>query len=212
MKKMPYKIIAALGDSITDGYCDETSAGWFGRMSSKISAAKPGSFGFSNLSQSGDRVCDAFHRLCSELLSRDAADVLLIAVGVNDLIRGGEADSPTNLSKYLRVEYWNRLLDVAQKNANDVVVLDILPIRQEFFPWRNDDGVNLWWHNKDIVEYNDLIAEICKERKIPFIRRYEKWAGRDLAALYADFVHPNGAGHQLIADEVFEELAKLKIL
>lgn len=209
---MSYKIIAALGDSITNGYWDETFAGWFGRLSAKISAiTQPQTFGFNNISQSGDRVGDAFHRLGAELLTRDEVDTLIIAIGVNDLVRGPNADSPTDLSRHLRAEYWDRLLDLAQKNVKNIVVLDILPVREELVPYRDDYGDNIWWMNRDIAEYNDLIAEICAARKIAFVRRYDKWIARDLSKFYADDAHPNGAGHSLIADEVFEELSKLKI-
>ncbi|MCL2331788.1 MAG: SGNH/GDSL hydrolase family protein [Proteobacteria bacterium] len=208
---MSYKVIAALGDSITNGYWDETFAGWFGRMAARISAARPQAFGFYNLSQDGDRICDAYHRLGAELLTRYPADILIIAIGVNDLLRGPDSDSPTDLSPHLRAEYWNRLLDIAQKNIKNIIVLDILPIREELIPIEESDG-NMWWHNADIAEYNDLIAKICRERKIPFVRRYDAWATRDLSKLYADDAHPNGAGHQMIADEVVAELEKLKLL
>jgi len=204
---MSYKVIAALGDSITNGYWDETFAGWFGRLAAKISAANQQRFGFSNLSQDGDRICDAFHRVGAELLTRDGADVLLVAIGVNDLIRSPNADSPTDLSPHLRKEYWTRLLDLAQKNAENIIILDVLPIREELTP-----RDNLWFRNADIVEYNDLIAEICAARKIPFVRRYDKWKARDLATLYVDEAHPTGAGHQIIADEIYDELKKLGVI
>jgi len=206
------KVIAALGDSITNGYWDETFAGWFGRLSAKLSAEHPEAFGFYNLAQDGDRVCDAFHRLGAELLTRYEVDMLLIAIGVNDLICGPDSDSPTDLSRHLRNEYWNRILDIAQKNVKHIVVLDILPIREELMPNQDTDGTHIWWHNKDITEYNELISKICAARKIPLIRRHLTWAARDLSKFYADDAHPNGAGHALIADEVYEELKKLKLI
>ncbi len=42
------KIIAALGDSITQGYFDSTGAGWFGRLAAKISENQ--TCGFHNIS------------------------------------------------------------------------------------------------------------------------------------------------------------------
>jgi lysophospholipase L1-like esterase len=39
---MAYKLIGAIGDSITDGFWDDNTAmGWFGRLGSKISAKHP---------------------------------------------------------------------------------------------------------------------------------------------------------------------------
>ncbi|MDR1207200.1 MAG: SGNH/GDSL hydrolase family protein [Rickettsiales bacterium] len=221
---MPLKVIAALGDSVTNGYWDsDTFQGWFGRLSAKITAANPPldengkvkkgamKYGFNNISYDGDRVCDAFHRLSAEGCSRDI-DILLICIGGNDLVRSPTPDSPTDLSEHVRAEYWHRMLDLAKKNIAQVVVLDILPRYK-------DDTVAYGWFDAPMHEYNsdrmicnDQIAKICAEKNIPFIRRYDKWAARDLSRYYADTSHPNAAGHSLIADEVYEELMKLKII
>lgn len=220
---MPLKIIAALGDSVTNGYWDETFQGWFGRMAAKISAANPpldengkvkrgvAKFGFVNISYDGDRVCDAFHRLASEGLSRDI-DILIIKIGGNDLIRSPNSDSPMDLSEHGRAEYWHKLLDLAKKNIPHVIVLGITPRYK-------DDAVAYGWfdapmheYNSDRIEYNKQIAEICAMKNIPFINQWDKWISRDLSKYVVDYDHPNGAGHQLIADEVYEELQKLKLV
>ena len=208
---MAYKVIATLGDSITNGYWDETFAGWTGRLAEKISAAYPKSFGFHNLAQDGDRISDFYHRFAAECCSREI-DILILTASGNDLIRSPNPDSPQDLSEHLRDEYWHKLLQLAQKNISQIVVLDVLPRHQ-------DDQVDYGWFdapmyepNTDRIEYNDQVEKICKQYNIPFIRRYDKWAKRDLSKYYADHAHPNGAGHQLIADEVFEELKKLGIL
>ena len=208
---MSYKIIAALGDSITQGAFDETGKGWFGRLSEKVAARSLATGGNTfcshNMSMSGDRICDAYHRFAAEALTRDI-DVLIIAIGCNDLVRCGAPDAPTDLSPGLCDRYWNWLLDMAIKNIPTVLVLDILPIIESD---RDVDDTE-YEYNKDIKEYNDLIEKICSEKGIRFIRRAHNWEKRKLAEYYIDWGHPNGAGHQLIADEVYEELEKLKII
>ena len=206
---MSYKIVAALGDSVTNGFWDETFAGWFGRLATKISATYPKSFGFNNLSQDGDRVCDFFHRFAAEGLSRDI-DILIITVSGNDLIRNPNIDSPTDLSVHLRNEYWERLLDLTQKNIPNILVLDALPRRND--KTADHEGridVPMFEPNADRIEYNAQVAKICADRKISFMRRFDKWTKLDLSEYYVDLVHPNGKGHQLIADEVYAELEKL---
>ncbi|MDD4556616.1 MAG: SGNH/GDSL hydrolase family protein [Alphaproteobacteria bacterium] len=207
---MSYKVIAALGDSVTNGYWDETFSGWFGRLASKISAAHSKSFGFHNLSQDGDRISDFFHRFASEGLSREI-DILIITVSGNDLIRSPEPDSPQDLSEHLRNEYWHKLLDLAQKNIPQIIVMDALPRHK-------DNTIAYGWFdapmhepNSDRIEYNNQIAQICKNRGIPFFRRYDKWVERDLSKYYVDTAHPNGDGHQLIANELYDELEKLGV-
>ena len=143
---MSYKVIAALGDSVTNGYWDETFQGWFGRLAEKISAAYPQSFGFHNLSQDGDRVSDFFHRFAAEGLSREI-DFLIITASGNDLIRSPNTDSPQDLSEHLRNEYWAKLLDLAQKNVSKIVVIDALPRHK-------DDTIAYGWFNAPMHEPN----------------------------------------------------------
>ncbi|MCL2439362.1 MAG: SGNH/GDSL hydrolase family protein [Alphaproteobacteria bacterium] len=208
---MSYKIIAALGDSITNGYWDSNFSGWFGRLAARLSLERPQAFGFNNCSQNGDRICDAFHRFGAEVMTREV-DILLIAIGLNDLIRSSEADSPLDLSPHLRAEYWNRLLDAAAKNCGRVVVFDILPVRENMMPCTEGNGLTMFWKNSDIVEYNDQIAELCASRGIPFVRRYHRWIERDLAHYYFDEAHPNEAGHTLLAEKVYKELTTLGVI
>ena len=205
---MAHKVVAVLGDSIAQGYVDETGIGWFGRLAEKISTR--GMFGFHNMSMAGDNVADAYHRFVSECITRDI-DILIITIGCNDTVRRGAPDAPMDLSPVLRGRYWKWLLDTARKNIDTVVVFDVMPVREDANNGEYDDE-NDHSYNRDIKEYNDFIAGICAERGIPFLRRYDKWAERDLEKYYVDFGHPNGAGHQLIADEVYAELEKLKII
>jgi lysophospholipase L1-like esterase len=168
-------------------------------------------YGFNNISMDGDRVCDAFHRLASEGCSRDI-DILFISIGGNDVIRSPNPDSPMDLSEHARAEYWHKLLDLAKKNIPQIVVLGILP------RYKDDETAYGWFDapmhelNADRVAYNDQIARICAENNVPFIKRFDEWAARNLSEYYADTSHPNSAGHQLIADEVFAELEKLGII
>lgn len=204
---MSYKVIAVLGDSISQGLFDESGFGWFGRLSNMISN-KNEKYAFHNISMNGDKICDSYHRFASECTTRDI-DTLIIAVGTNDLLRQGSPDAQLDISKELRGQYWDSLLDMAKTKIKQIVVLDVLPVREEI----EDDGeVDIYQFNKDIEEYNKQIEKICSEKKIIFIKLYDKWAKRDLSDYYVDSGHPNGAGHQLIADEVFEELNKLGIL
>jgi len=221
---MPLKVIAALGDSVTNGYWDsETFQGWFGRLAAKILAAYPPldengkvkkgaeKFGFVNISYDGDRVCDAVHRLAAEGCSRDI-DILIIRIGANDLIRSPNPDSPMDLSEHCRGEYWHKLLELAKKNIKTIIVLDTLPRYQETEVAYGWFDAPMFEPNADKIAYNEQIAEICKSHNVPFLRFYDRWAKRDLSEYYVDYGHPNAKGHQLIADELYEEIEKLGIL
>ena len=203
---MSYKVIGAMGDSITNGYWDEEGIGWFGRLGRKILKDFPKQYGFTNISQNGDRICDAFHRLGSDALTRDI-DILIVAIGINDVIQR-VSDPVTDMSLALRGEYWRSFLDLAQQNYKQILILDILPVREELYPV--DDSSGAFFHKNNVsIEYNQLIKKLCQERNIPFFARYENWKNRNLADFYDDTAHPNTKGHEAIADEVYKELLKI---
>lgn len=208
---MSYNIIGVLGDSIANGYFDEEGLGWFGRISQKIAKTFPHQYGFNNMSQAGDRVCDVYHRLLSEASSREI-DILIFAVGVNDLTRRNSPNAPEDLSPLLRSQYWDRIFDFSKKYGYKFVVLDILPVIEEGGEQYDENGPIYYNFNKDIIEYNKLLKEKCQSKGILFIERFDNWQNKNLKDLYFDSLHPNAKGHQIIADEVYAALSDLKII
>ena len=208
---MTYIVIGAIGDSITQGYFDEEGLGWFGRLSQKIAKTFPLKYGFNNMSESGDRICDAYYRLTSEL-TKDC-NILIFAIGVNDIVRRGNADTQEDLSPLLRSKYWDKCFTLAKKTEAKILVLDILPIIEiaDGVMYDEEDPA-LYYFNKDIVEYNKLLKTKCLENDAIFVERYKNWEDRNLSELYLDTVHPNAKGHQLIADEVYDALVRLKLI
>ncbi|MDR1026775.1 MAG: SGNH/GDSL hydrolase family protein [Lactobacillus sp.] len=203
-------VIGVIGDSITNGYNDEEGLGWFGRMSQKIASNFTGQFAFCNMAKSGDMVPDAYHRMAAETMTK-SIDILLVMVGVNDIIRSPNKEAGTSLSDYGRDRYWVKMLDVANASGAEVVVFDILPSYEKALPFVCDRG-ELYFLNSDIEKHNQLIENLCKERGMKFVKRYDDWLKKNLKNLYSDAVHPNAKGHQVIAEEVYEELWRQGIL
>ncbi|MDD4555959.1 MAG: SGNH/GDSL hydrolase family protein [Alphaproteobacteria bacterium] len=203
------KRIGFIGDSVTAGYCDETGAGWAGRLSQKIGTNYPNKYFFYNLSEGGDRICDAYHHVCSEVVKKDT-DILIIAIGINDIVHRSSPDEQCDLSEFLRKKYWQKLFEITKKLKIKTVVLDILPVIEEEAIY--DDEPSLYNFNEDVKKYNQILKELCQQNGASFIERFELWETRNLENLYVDTVHPAGTAHQLIADEVYEGLLKNKIL
>ena len=200
-------VIAALGDSITNGYWDEENTGWFTRMAEKLTRARPNYYGFNNMSMGGDRVCDIFHRFASETLTREY-DFLLVALGINDTRRAPEVTSPMDLSESARLEYWERFLGLAKKIVPKIVIFDLLPVIEERCPeagWNNVPSYNF---NRDIEDYNEFLCALSARMNVAFFSRYPDWKGRDLRELYVDWVHPNARGHELIAQQACDYLSE----
>jgi len=202
-----FKTIGVIGDSIAHGLYDAENLGWVARLGQMMLKKYPGGFVFNNMSQFGDNVADACNRAIFEVNSRKC-ELILVSVGLNDLRRRKNFDLQIDLSEGARIMYWNKLLDVLQQSGAKIVVLDLTPVVEDKYT----EDASLTRYNTDVVRYNEIIKQICKERKIAFFERYEKWAKRDLNTLYEDATHPNAKGHQIMAEEIFEYLKQNKFL
>lgn len=201
------KNIGIIGDSIAHGYYDETGLGWFARLGQMILAKYKGEYVFNNMSQSGDNVADAYSRAVFEVNSRNF-DLILVNVGINDLRRRKNSELQLDFSEGARIMYWNRLFDVLEKTGAKIVVTDLTPVVEDKYT----EDASLIRYNKDVIRYNEIIKDVCKQRKVRFFARFNNWIKRDLNVLYTDATHPNAEGHQIMAEEIFEYLEKQKLL
>lgn len=204
-----FQNLCCLGDSIAVGCWDGRGIGWFGRLQEKLAAVAPQRYISNNLSKDGDRTLDTFHRLCGEALTRDATTVI-IAIGINDLIRAPEKDADCYVSAQLRMETWQRLLDMAKRNIPKVLVVGLLPCVEEMFPGDGYNGTPYWNLNSDTVVYNAQIKQWCEALEIPFLDVFESWQKHErFKELYTDASHPNTEGHELLSTQVFEKFQQL---
>lgn len=206
---MTYQVICAFGDSITNGYWDEQGkGGWFGRLSALALSANAYQLGFNNLAMDGDYSFSVLHRLQSEGFARDIG-IILIAVGVNDLIRWHRPDAPLEMGEELRREIWNKILSTAKRLAPRVLVLPVLPVDESRFPQEGAGGRLLYHHNTDVAAYNTLIAALCAQHNVPFADYTSALAACNWSGMLYDASHPSAAGHQLLAELAYAELRKL---
>lgn len=208
---MLYRVICALGDSITNGYWDEDGLGWFGRFAMKVAKAYPYQYGFNNLAQDGDKIANVASRFTSEVLSRDV-DILFVAVGVNDLVRYESQETPFVVSNEDRCKIWEALLLEAKKAMQHVIVISILPVVESKMPSEGVGGRLFWNLNKDIEANNNDLQNLCMKIGVEFFDVNPYWQKLNLPDYFYDSTHPNAKGHQLMADQVFEELQKRKII
>jgi len=166
---------------------------------------------FYNLSSSGDTSAHILARIESGIIGfaqpGNEPCAVVIAVGTNDAwMLGGQphvelADYRNNL---------NQILAVACQHTDRLLVVGLPPVDEdETNPWllSTDD---LRMTNDRLREYDDAARTLCAEQDIPFTSVMEKFlrAMQD-EKLLADGVHPNERGHELIAEIVRPEIAKL---
>lgn len=201
------KMIGIIGDSIAHGFYDETDLGWVARLGRMIKQKYGPDYFFNNMAQSGDNIADAVHRAETEVLSRPL-HLIIVNIGINDLRRRKNSNEQLDFSEGLRIVYWQKLLDILQKTGAEIVVTDLLPIIGKRYAFE----ASLVRRAEDVVRYNEIIAEICRQRNIRFLERYAEWQKLDLDNLYYDATHPNAKGHQLLAEQMFDYLNKQHLL
>ena len=201
------KKIGLIGDSIGHGYYDDEKLGWFDRLGQLVLKDHPGEYVFNNMSQSGDNVADATNRAIFEVLSREF-DLILVNVGVNDLRRRKNSDLQLDFSEGARIMYWHKLLDILDKSKAKTVVLDLTPVVENKYT----EDASLIRYNSDVERYNEIIKDICQQRKISYFERNNLWKNRDLENLYKDATHPNAQGHQKMAEEIYDYLKKSNLI
>jgi len=206
---MSYKVICALGDSITAGYWDEEGCGgWFGRLQRLVVPAYPFQFGFHNCAKDGDRSPEMLLRMQSELISREP-NCLIIAAGTNDILRWHTPDGPTDFSADYRDEVWQSIISTAQRIVRDILVIGPLPVQEDRFPSTGIFGRQYYQTNQDIADYNALIKAKCDRRSVPYADFTQDFVAGGLGNLLYDSTHPNGKGHQLLAELVLQKIKSI---
>ncbi len=203
---MSYKSIAVVGDSIANGYWDQPFEGWVARTVKKLSADRPYEIGLANFAVDGDRICDMYHRFCSNVISMQSKDVLWIVATANDLIRWHTPTAQLDISPVMREEYWLRLLETAQKIFPQIFIFGIDCADETRNP---SVGVNDWKYytlNQDIRDYNRQIENIAKKFNIPFLNTYAVTEKMDWPSMLHDGAHPNADGHAFLADLAYQFL------
>ncbi len=201
------KNIGMIGDSIAHGYYDENEMGFFARLAKLILENYSGEYVFNNMAQSGDNIADATNRTIYEVLSRQF-DLIIVNIGINDLRRRKNSDLQLDFSEGARIMYWNKLLDILAKTGAKIVVMDLVPVIES----RYSKQASLVRYNSDVERYNEIIRTVCQDRGITFFSRYEDWKSRDLEKLYKDATHPNAAGHQMMAEEIYQFLCMNNVI
>lgn len=201
------KKIGLIGDSIGQGFWDETDLGWFVRLGRLIKQNYGADYIFNNMSQFGDNIADAYHRAETEVLSR-AFDLILVNIGINDLRRRKNSHKELDFSEGVRLMYWNKLLDLLEQTKAKIIITDLLPVVEN----RYTLDASLIRRNSDVERYNEIISDVCKEHNIAFYARYNVWQKLNLEELYFDATHPNATGHQLLAEQTLAYLKKQNLL
>lgn len=179
------KKLVVLGDSLTEGIGVAKDSAYPALVEKKIHDSGKKEWTVVNAGVSGSTTASAMGRL--KWLFKAKPDLLLIVMGANDGLRGLKIDeSQKNLAQ--AIEYAQ-----AQKVS---VVLGGLYVPPNY--------------GKDYTEkFKKMYVDLSKKYKTPLIPFVLDKVAGDPKYNQADGIHPNEAGHKIIAETVYQEIKGL---
>lgn len=219
--------VVAIGDSITrgDAYGNATldhkntiDGGWVTRLRQRLEAGAPGRYEIFNQGINGDTALGVLARLESDVLAYEP-DVVLLGIGTNDAYGDVIPQTPFNASASPTPaayrEALNTVLRRVRRSAPEakVVLLGMAtPLKRywEMSFW----GFTISLPEQAILQqrwdaYNEVLRESAREHGGVYVDVPGAWPTDEEGswALYADGIHPNDAGYDLLADLVERALA-----
>jgi acyl-CoA thioesterase-1 len=193
---MSRKVYVAFGDSITDGY--GVPRGFVSFLTEQISKSHPGlDLVTINTGMSGDTSRGGLYRLGRDVIDH-RPDLVTINFGVNDAFSG---ISPEQFSDNLR----EMVIRIRDAGCGRILMLSC-----ESIP---DD-----WAEQQVLPYWEAMGVLAEETGCVYADANGYWkrlldSGTDQWTLIIPGdMHPNEAGHEVIARAVFEAMEESGIL
>ena len=190
---MDYKF-GVYGDSIAFGYGNDGRS-WFDILTDKQTAAKH--------ALNGEKIIDVLNKIECD---KNHYHVLIFAVGINDLLK--DSDNPANCDIKTIITNFEKILEIAVKIADKIIIQSVLPVREEQFPNQNWLDKPQWAFNTNIENFNIKLQNLAQERKVTFLNAYDKFPIFDLNEVLIDAVHLNINGHLRLVKLYQESIQK----
>jgi lysophospholipase L1-like esterase len=199
--------ILVFGDSIAQGFWD-SQGGWVQRLINEYNeqslknmlADTNGYIEMYNLGIAGDTARGVLKRMKYEVKSRRLHvedEVIVIAIGMNDtMIYKGVNAVPPDLFR----DELAQLLESARELTDKVLFIGLTAVDDAACnPWKYSSAEECF-NNDRIWQFERITREFCKDENIPHVKIFEKFKkAHEETGLLADGLHPNDAGHALIA-------------
>jgi acyl-CoA thioesterase I len=180
----PMKRILVLGDSLSEGFGLRSSQAWPALVTGKLRAAGLTNFEITNASQSGGTTAGALERLPAHL--KHKADIFIVELGINDAFRGVPiATIGNNLQTIID--------QVKERNPNVRVIIAGMQLPN----YTADDYV---------LAFGQIYSDLAAKNNAVLIPYLLEGVGGDPSLNQPDHVHPNAAGHRILADNVWRVL------
>jgi acyl-CoA thioesterase-1 len=176
--------ILALGDSLTDGFGLSRKEAYPALIAEKMRAANY-QFEVINAGSSGDTTADGLRRLPS-LLHRKRLDVLILALGINDALRGVPVEEMRS----------NLQAIIDQTRLRYPAVSLVIAGMQ--FPIATGNGY--------VRAFEEMFGALAEKNHAALIPYLLEGVGGNPELNQPDLLHPNAAGQRILAENVWRVL------
>lgn len=180
------KTIVFFGDSITAGYGIHLESAFPALIQEKISSQGL-DYQVMNAGLSGETTAGGLQRI--DWILRSQPDVFVLELGGNDGLRGLSLDET-------RQNLIAMIAKVREANSQTEIILAGMQIPPNL-------------GQAYTQEFKDLFAEIAKSENVKLIPFLLEGVGGDRSLNLSDGIHPNEAGHQIVAETVWAYLQPL---
>jgi lysophospholipase L1-like esterase len=161
----------------------------------------------------GNNTTQALARLQTDVLAHKP-DVVIIQFGINDGMIDVWKDPPATVSRVSKHDFEENLHEFVRQiraGGGKVLLMTPNPLRwvpflRELYgkpPYKLDDPAGLTFI---LAEYAQIVRDVARAEKVPLVdvysafEEYGKQPGHSVDELLPDGVHPNDAGHRIVAE------------
>ncbi len=179
--------VLCLGDSLTEGYGVAKEAAWPALVQNELRAKGYKDVELINAGISGSTSASAVSRLKWHLKGKDKAQIVLLELGANDGLRGLDLKAlRANVTAAVRLA----------KSSGMKVLLAGMLIPPNYGPAYTK-------------EFGDIFPAVAKEENVALIPFFLDGVAAKPELNLADRIHPNEAGHKIVAKNAIPHLEGL---
>ena len=196
--------ICVFGASTTYGTGDIEKGGWVDRLKVYLSK-KDYKNQVYNLGIGGATSEMLLGRMECETKPR-RPHLIIVGLGSNDSSYRRELGRNFVSPKDYKINL-SKILKIAKKHTDKIIFIGSYPVdekRTNPVSWNE----NVFYKNKDLLQYNEILKEFCSQNDTVFADIYKI----SLKKFLMDGVHINGAGHEKIFQIVKQCLIKNKLI
>ena len=208
--------IVAIGDSITqadthwtvNGHKNTIQGGWVTRLGNLLKEDFPDEYEVVNKGVNGDTALGVLNRLDRDVILL-RPDVVIIAIGTNDIFAKLSAVSNSTPDSYQTT--MTRIFNKLQLNLPDtpVFIIGMTTALRNYAHMRFGNFLPQQEVVQAVVnDYNNVLKELAQDFGFLYVDIPSQWPldVKRSWELYADGIHPNDAGYDLMASILYDTL------